>query len=341
MPRLRHSLPLCAPFALLLALACASAPARTEATAETRAEIQAEVQATSHAGSTSGPRQQTRTRPSVEASTPTEFPGLHNVVAYTHELYSGGQPQGRGLSTLAELGFRTILSVDGAQPAVEAAEALGMRYVHLPIGYDGIDEARKLELARAVRDLPRPIYVHCHHGVHRSAGALAAITRSLGMLDEEQARARMKVSGTAADYKGLWACASETKRADTTALDAASNAFPSRWKSSGLVQLMVDIDFALDNVKSVEKAAWSVPTAHPDLVPAAEVGRIAHYLRELEDDGEVKARGTEFLASLRASREAAEQLESSLLGKAASEALAADMKRLVSSCKSCHVKFRD
>jgi protein tyrosine phosphatase (PTP) superfamily phosphohydrolase (DUF442 family) len=317
MTRSQHLLSLLAPFALLLALACAASPEPVQ------------------------PRPQTIPRPAVDATAPADLPGLHNVVAYTDELYSGSQPEGPGLETLADMGFRTIISVDGAQPAVESAEALGLRYVHLPIGYDGIDATRKLELARAVRDLPGPIYVHCHHGKHRSAGAAAAITLALGELDEAGAKARMKVSGTAADYKGLWACASETPRADKATLDAASNAFPSRWKSTGLVQLMVDIDYALDNVKSVEKAAWSVPAEHPDLVPPAEVGRIAHYLRELEDDAEVKSKGAEFLASLRASRDAAEQLEKSLLDKATPEVLAADMKKLVGSCKSCHVKFRD
>jgi cytochrome c556 len=77
------------------------------------------------------------------------------------------------------------------------------------------------------------------------------------------------------------------------------------------------------------------------LVPAAEVGRIAHYLRELEDDSDVQGKGSEFLASLRASRDAAEALEKALLDKAAPDVLAADMKKLVGSCKSCHVKFRD
>jgi protein tyrosine phosphatase (PTP) superfamily phosphohydrolase (DUF442 family) len=317
MTRSQHLLSLLAPFALLLALACAGTPEPAQ------------------------PRPQTIPRPAVSATAAADLPGLHNVVAYTDELYSGSQPEGPGLETLADMGFRTIISVDGAQPAVESAEALGLRYVHLPIGYDGIDANRKLELARAVRDLPGPIYVHCHHGKHRSAGAAAAITLALGELDEAGAKARMKVSGTAADYKGLWACASETPLADKETLDAASNAFPSRWKSTGLVQLMVDIDYALDNVKSVEKAAWSVPAEHPDLVPPAEVGRIAHYLRELEDDAEVKSKGAEFLASLRSSRDAAEQLEKSLLDKATPEVLAADMKKLVGSCKSCHVKFRD
>lgn len=287
------------------------------------------------------PRPESRPRPALEAAAPVDLPGLHNVVAYTPQLYSGSQPEGPGLETLAAMGFRTIISVDGAQPAVEQAEALGLRYVHLPIGYDGIDAARKLELARAARDLPGPIYVHCHHGKHRSAGAAAAITRALGQLDASTAVARMQVSGTAPDYRGLYACATDTALATPAALDAAPNAFPSRYKTTGIVQIMVDVDFALDNVKAIEKSAWSVPAEHPDLVPAAEVGRIAHYLRELEDDGEVQGQPAEFLTFLRSSREAAEQLEKSLLERAAGADLSADMKRLTSSCKACHAKFRD
>lgn len=280
-------------------------------------------------------------RPAVSEAKAVDLPGLHNVVAYTDSMMSGSQPEHGGLETLAAMGIRTIISVDRAQPEVEAAQRLGMRYVHLPIGYDGIDEARKLELARAVRDLPGPIYVHCHHGKHRSAGAAAAIALSLGQIDNSTAAARMKVSGTAPDYKGLWACASDTKLANKAQLDAASNAFPARWKSTGLVQLMVDIDYAMENVKAVEKAQWGVPTEHPDLVPAAEVGRISHYLRELEDDGEVKAKGAEFIEHLRNARAAADKLEKSFLDKAAPDVLAADMKKLTSSCKSCHAKFRD
>jgi protein tyrosine phosphatase (PTP) superfamily phosphohydrolase (DUF442 family) len=280
-------------------------------------------------------------RPAVSEAKAVDLPGLHNVVAYTDSMMSGSQPEHGGLETLAAMGIKTIISVDGAQPEVEAAQRLGMRYVHLPIGYDGIDDARKLELARVVRDLPGPIYVHCHHGKHRSAGAAAAIGLSLGTLDTTTAAARMKVSGTAPDYKGLWACASDTKPASQAQLDAASNAFPARWKSTGLVQLMVDIDYALENVKAVEKAQWGVPKEHPDLVPAAEVGRISHYLRELEDDSEVKAKGEDFLEAMRATRAAADKLEKAFLDQAAPDVLAADMKKLTSSCKSCHVKFRD
>jgi len=121
--------------------------------------------------------------PSMDDERPLDLPGLHNIVAFHADVWSGSVPEGdAGFDALKSRGVRTILSVDGALPDLDRARARGMRYVHLPIGYDGFDDARKVELARAVRDLPRPIYIHCHHGKHRSAGASAAIAVSLGWL---------------------------------------------------------------------------------------------------------------------------------------------------------------
>jgi hypothetical protein len=93
---------------------------------------------------------------------------------------------------------------------VEKAKARGIRYIHLPIGYNGFDEQRKLQLVRATRDamVQGPVYIHCHHGKHRSAGAAATIAASLGWLSPAESVDRMHVSGTAANYTGLYACAS-------------------------------------------------------------------------------------------------------------------------------------
>ena len=69
----------------------------------------------------------------------------------------------------------------------------------------------KLELVRASRDALRegPVYVHCHHGKHRSAGAAGTVAVSLGWLTAEKAIERMKVSGTAPNYTGLYQCTAE------------------------------------------------------------------------------------------------------------------------------------
>lgn len=287
------------------------------------------------------PRIATIPSPAPDAPKAADYPGLHNVVTYSSGLMSGSAPEGPGLQTLANMGVRTIVSVDGAQPEVEEARALGLRYVHLPIGYDGIDEQRKLELARAVQDLPGPVYVHCHHGKHRSAGAAAAIAVSLGQLSNEAALQRMKVSGTAPNYAGLFACATETKLATKAAIASASGEFPSRWKTTGLVQAMVEIDVAFENLKAVEKAHWTAPADHPDLVPAAEVGRIAHLMRELDDTEDLRRKGAEFELFRAAGEKAANELEEGLLKGVKPEELGARMKVLSQNCKDCHAKFRD
>lgn len=279
--------------------------------------------------------------PAAHDAAPADYPGIHNVVAFGDGLYSGSQPEEGGLESLAALGIRTVISVDGAQPDVDGAAALGIRYVHLPIGYDGIDEDRKLELARAVRDLPGPVYVHCHHGKHRSAGAASAIGLMLGRFSNEYADARMHVSGTAPHYKGLWACAADTRPVTDARLDTASNAFPSRWTTSGMVQGMVAIDEAFEHARAIEKAGWKAPADHPDLVPAAEVARLTHVLRLLRDDAESKRYGAEFMDLLAQSEAACDQLEQGIVEGAQAAELSARFARVGQSCKACHADFRD
>ena len=80
-----------------------------------------------------------------------EIRGIENTFRLSPRLYSGGDPHGtEALTALKELGVRTIISVDGAHPDVELARKYGLRYVHLPHGYDGIPQSRVLELGKAV-----------------------------------------------------------------------------------------------------------------------------------------------------------------------------------------------
>ena len=169
-------------------------------------------------------------------SAPKDFAGLCNVVAFHSDFYSGSAPVSEsGFQSLDSLGIKTIISVDGAIPNVDLAQKHGMRYVHLPIGYDGFDDARKAQLVRAVRDLPKPIYLHCHHGKHRSAGAAGTIAVSLGWLTNDEAATRMKVCGTAAGYKGLWACTAAAAPMTAIAIDAATSDFPKITKPDSFV----------------------------------------------------------------------------------------------------------
>jgi hypothetical protein len=282
--------------------------------------------------------------PSLEAQKPSDAPGLHNVVAYGPNCWSGSLPEGdAGFASLRSWGVRTVISVDGAVPDVARAARFGLRYVHLPIGYDGFDEARKLELVRAVRDLPGPIYIHCHHGKHRSAGAAAAVAASLGWMSPQAAMARMKVSGTSESYPGLYRCASTAQVLAASLIDTAPAQWPAVTRPSGMVESMVAIDDAMERIKVVEQAGWKVPASHPDLAPAADAGAIADHLRLLGQQPPAGPRDPQFDTLLQASMKAADRLESSLAGTPTSDAsrLANDLQALRATCTACHAAQRD
>ncbi|MBL9000817.1 MAG: cytochrome c [Phycisphaerae bacterium] len=283
--------------------------------------------------------------PTPADTRPMDYPGVHNVVAYQPGYLSGSQPEGdSGFDTLAAMGIKTIISVDGAAPEVEKAASRGMRYIHLPISYNGIGEERGLELTRATRDAMRvgPVYIHCHHGKHRSAGAAAMACVHLGWSTPEQGVARMKVSGTSPNYTGLYACAQRASLLDEKVIDAVSADFPEISKPTDFVQGMVDVDHAFEHLKEIEKAGWKTPESSPDLVPAAEAGRLADLYRSLQETRYVKEEPVGLTELLRDAHAQAHALEEWLAaGEQDGAKLSAQFKLVAASCKDCHVKFRD
>jgi protein tyrosine phosphatase (PTP) superfamily phosphohydrolase (DUF442 family) len=281
----------------------------------------------------------------MNATAPANYEGVHNVVLYHDNFLAGGVPEGdAGFETLHRLGIRTVISVDGSAPDVARAKAHGLRYIHLPIGYNGFDESRKLELVRATRDAMNdgPVYLHCHHGKHRAAGAAAAVAASLGWLTPQEAVAKMKVSGTAPGYVGLYSCASTATLLDASVINAVPADFPESTPPKGFRLAMVEADETLDHLKLIEKAKWTVPADHPDLVPAAEAGRLADLMRTLADSGRAKSREPRYAEMLRVSGRLAQELEDALAHRVNDHAaLSATITKLNASCTGCHVTFRD
>ena len=92
-------------------------------------------------------------------------PDLHNVYRLSANIVSGGEPHSEeALKKIADMGVKTVLSVDGKVPDQQTAAKYGLRYVHVPIGYDGITKEQALRIVKAVRISEGPIFVHCHHG---------------------------------------------------------------------------------------------------------------------------------------------------------------------------------
>jgi len=285
------------------------------------------------------------TLPTLADAAPRDYPGLHNAVAYHANFISGGVPEGdAAFDALKAMGVRTIISVDGAVPDLARAEARGMRYIHLPITYSGFDEKRKLELSRAVRDsiVDGPVYLHCHHGKHRSAGAAGAVAVTLGWQTPEVMLERMKVSGTAPSYKGLYACTRDATPLPKEVLDAVDPNFPSVSRPGTFVQGMVDMDEVFDHLKQIEKAGWRTPRDHPDLVPAAEAGRLAELFRHLKGTPYSQRKPEDFRGWMEKDHERAQLIEDQLASASPDlEKISAAFKALGASCKECHAAYRD
>jgi protein tyrosine phosphatase (PTP) superfamily phosphohydrolase (DUF442 family) len=254
----------------------------------------------------------------VFAPTPVEAAGLHNVYRLTPGLFSGSSPDGpAGFASLRALGVRTVISVDGTTPEVTDALKYGLRYVHLPVGYDGVPRDKGLAVAKAVRELPGPVYLHCHHGKHR--GPAAAICGVLALdpsVTPDEAASWLKTAGTDPKYAGLIAVPHTFARPTAAELARLPGEFPATAPVPDLARLMVDIDGKWDRLKAGDRG---------QAVPLAELYREA---ARLPDSGR---RGAEFVAWLKEAEAAADEL-------AKPEAKLATSQRL---CHRCHEKYRD
>lgn len=281
---------------------------------------------------------------SPSVPTPITANGLHNVFRVSEKLLSGSSPEGEpGFTALRELGVKTIISVDGAAPEVETAKRFGIRYVHVPVGYDGIPAEKSFLLARAARDLPGPIYVHCHHGKHRGPAAVAAIALCTDPTwTPETAEKWLKIAGTDPRYRGLIRLPQSLVRPSNADLDRVPNTFPERASVANLTRTMVEIDARWDRLKLVSAANWSTPKDHPDISPAHEALQLAEQYRELARLPESERRGAEFLNRLRESEVTALLLEQALRATPphAIQAKAA-FTASANFCGKCHAKFRD
>jgi protein tyrosine phosphatase (PTP) superfamily phosphohydrolase (DUF442 family) len=273
---------------------------------------------------------------------------IENTFRLSPRLFSGGDPHGvEGLSALKELGVKTIISVDGATPDIEVARRLGLRYVHLPIGYDGVPRGQAVRLIKAIKTLPGPVYVHCHHGKHRGPAAAAVCGLATEGWTNEQALAWMKQAGTSPDYEGLYASARGFVPPTVEELKRAGTEFPERAKVPALVEMMVQVDERWDHLKAVEKAGFKAPPGQPDIDPSHEALQLVEQFRELVRLPDAKERGKEFLAAAEAAEGHATNLEHALraFGKGqtpeARKRVEAAFLAAGKSCTTCHAQHRD
>lgn len=276
--------------------------------------------------------------------TPLKKEGLHQLFQVSADLYSGSSPESEAaFASLKELGIRTILSVDGATPEIAKAEKYGLRYVHLPIGYDGISRERLLQLVKARQTLPSPIYVHCHHGKHRGPAVVAALQLCTDpQWDAPKATQWFNQAGTDPRYKGLFDLPKTLIKPTAEELAQLPVEFPSIAPVPDLTRVMVQIDHHWDQLKLVKAAAWQVPRAHPSIEPAHEALQILEHYRESKRFPTVQKYGADFLKRLQQAEENMAELEKHLRTPPSE---IDRLNRLFSKghqdCFTCHGAYRD
>jgi len=272
-----------------------------------------------------------------------EKPPIDYFAWISKDISRGAQPKtDAAFQMLADEGIRTVISVDGARPNLAAAEKHGLRYVHIPFGYDDIPPEKRLALAKTVRELEGPFFIHCHHGKHRGPAGAVLAQMALGGMTPEQAIAEMKNAGTADHYTGLYACAREYVVPSDEVTVAHAFDFPSTAPVPAMAEAMATIDRRWDGMKLVKGSGWKVPEGHPDIAPAHEALQLEELFTELGRTDDVMGRPEDFRKWLEESRAAAKALREALQSAPADTGAAAEaFGMLKANCKACHKPYRN
>lgn len=274
-----------------------------------------------------------------------ESRNLPNAIWVHPTVMSGGLPVGKSaFEELARLGIKTVVSVDGIKPDVDGAASAGLRYVHLPHGYDGISEERLMHIARAVRDLPGPIYIHCHHGRHRSPAASAAACISLGRISPAQGAELLRLAGTNPGFRGLLRAVERAAPITDDRLDQLQVDFVPCSDLPPIVDTMVEIDAIMERLKDFRDHGWE-PSCR--IEAASEALMLKEHYIELQRSESGNSRERGFVELLEEGGRLAEHLESILQRdvsvSSAENTVVADriIKQLINNCSDCHGRYRD
>jgi protein tyrosine phosphatase (PTP) superfamily phosphohydrolase (DUF442 family) len=278
-------------------------------------------------------------KPVLDASG--QLAGIENYRRWSDKLGQGGQPVGEiAFANLAALGYRTVLSVDGLPPDVETAAKHGLRYVHVPFGYDGVPKEAQTRIVKAVKATEGPVFLHCHHGVARGpAGAMIARIAVDGITNVEAAQ-ELKQSGCSDRYKGLFRDVLAAVPPTPEELASVPQELPSRVSLGALADQMASLDRTWARIGAAKTASWTAPANRPDVDPAHEARMLWEKLRELGRLGDVESHGPDFLTTLLHAEESGHALEDALVNgdKTGAEKHFGVIKQ---TCDSCHARWRD
>lgn len=264
---------------------------------------------------------------------------LENWLPIHEDVISGATPDGpAAFAELHQRGIRTVISVDGKPPDLKSAHASGLRYVHVPIGYDGIDGSTTKLLASAITQLPKPIYFHCHHGKHRGPAAAVAACIASGRIDPDRGEDLLRVAGTSARYGGLYRDVRNAKRMKDDALTRPTK-FPDLVEPEDLVAMMLKLETNFSDLGQAIKARHQHRQQHFATMVSEQFREMARRKHEVNDT-------ESFNKHVAASQATVEELNDALEQRAIAQhvtdqSITRIYRILGEQCKLCHQRHRD
>jgi len=149
---------------------------------------------------------------SFAQTSPKSFPQvtIENFGQMDEHFYRGAQPTREEFQELKDLGIKTVIDLRGDATDYEkpAVEALGMKYVNLPMSGLGYPKAEYIDAFLKLANDPETgsFYVHCKGGVHRTgvAGAAYRFTKygwNYDQVYQEMLNYRFSTSGFHGKFK--------------------------------------------------------------------------------------------------------------------------------------------
>lgn len=284
----------------------------------------------------------------LHSVSPTELPGLHNVFRLSDNIVSGSEPaDAAALKLVAEMGVKTIISVDGKAPDHETATELGMRYVHIPIQYRGITEDELRRIVKSYRELEAPFYVHCFHGRHRGPTAAAVGRLVLDAAPRDRALAEMRQwCGTSGKYRGLYNTVGFATLPPVTETRDLAWDFPARHPLEGFRGAMIEICRAHDHLVALSKRGWQADPKHPDVDPVNEADKFASLFERSRELLESSTWADDFSRWVRESAEQGRLLQAHLAklrrgDRSVLPEIGAAFAAIKQRCDDCHRGYRN
>ena len=268
-----------------------------------------------------------------------ESTNLPRLLKLSDRVYSGAEPKiEQSFAELSERGIRTLICVDGAKPKVEWADKFGLRYIHIPIGYDGIKAEQAAAFISVVRNCDGPFYFHCHHGRHRGPAAAAIAFMADSQCGAESGLAVLTEAGTSEHYPGLWR---DVKIYQDWSDLKIPEKLPEVAKVDDFNSGMAVLDRLWDETKLVKKANWKSSAEHPDLDPQRTTLILAQAFEDL-DSITPAAYSSEALYAeqMTVAKNASSRLVQALKNSDANSTAEA-YGQIRKSCKECHFRYRD